>query len=617
MAHAARFTILVALTGCIPPLQVDTGDDPVVLQRARAQGDGDGAFVAVDVFGVADDGTAILCDQGQLDSVVRVTLPDGTVRTFDKKNEVEIVCSREQTPRLGLVLDNSGSQVEVLEETRTGAGSLVDGVLGAGGEAAIVRSSTFSSPLIPLTDDGAALDAVLDGLFVNEGWTALWDAVRMGNEALAEAPADPPASDLDDWCASATTAELVVMTNGVDNNSAEERLAGDGDGIDTTFEDILALTTQGAGTPVHTLALGRGVDHEILRELSQATGGGHVRVESSVVLAEAFGLVDSWMDSTWRICVEVEDEICGPAVVEFDYVMRGCNQGIGNGSEGCDPGNSNQGDPSNSNDEPTGDGRGNGNGNNGNGIGNGDMPDDTGDDGWEVVGQGTKTFHVHIPCGDAGVSARSAAVLLDLSAVGPGGDTMVRDLATWALDGGDTLVVVVDDRASDGSALPLVTALAGSGIQVRLMDEPEHGLGPQHVTDADAVWFVAGDHPMDDHGTADTLRWLKSSGVGVVLQGEDIGRGLGASFKTTPITGLAFANEGTKACGVRTDEAGWSVDVAPEAATILPTLVGTSWAYTGDLDITSVVDPDATVLAWAEVAVDGCTERVPAVVVSE
>ena len=28
-----------------------------------------------------------------------------------------------------------------------------------------------------------------------------------------------------------------------------------------------------------------------------------------------------------------------------------CNQGVGNGPEGCDPGNSNQGNPANSNDE--------------------------------------------------------------------------------------------------------------------------------------------------------------------------------------------------------------------------------------------------------------------------
>ncbi|MCA9543006.1 MAG: PKD domain-containing protein, partial [Myxococcales bacterium] len=36
----------------------------------------------------------------------------------------------------------------------------------------------------------------------------------------------------------------------------------------------------------------------------------------------------------------------------------GCNQGVGNGEEGCDPGNSNQGNPDNTNDEPSSDGTG-------------------------------------------------------------------------------------------------------------------------------------------------------------------------------------------------------------------------------------------------------------------
>lgn len=32
-------------------------------------------------------------------------------------------------------------------------------------------------------------------------------------------------------------------------------------------------------------------------------------------------------------------------------ISQHCNQGVGNGPENCDPGNSNQGDPSRSNDE--------------------------------------------------------------------------------------------------------------------------------------------------------------------------------------------------------------------------------------------------------------------------
>ncbi|TNF82113.1 MAG: hypothetical protein EP299_01615 [Acidobacteria bacterium] len=42
-----------------------------------------------------------------------------------------------------------------------------------------------------------------------------------------------------------------------------------------------------------------------------------------------------------------------------------CDQGVGDGSEGCDPANSNQGDPNNSNDEPDGTGPGNPGKNNG------------------------------------------------------------------------------------------------------------------------------------------------------------------------------------------------------------------------------------------------------------
>ncbi|MES2645024.1 MAG: VCBS repeat-containing protein [Myxococcota bacterium] len=48
---------------------------------------------------------------------------------------------------------------------------------------------------------------------------------------------------------------------------------------------------------------------------------------------------------------------CGIEVVNSG---SGCNQGLGNGSEDCDPGNSNQGDPANSNDENATSGRGNG-----------------------------------------------------------------------------------------------------------------------------------------------------------------------------------------------------------------------------------------------------------------
>lgn len=56
-----------------------------------------------------------------------------------------------------------------------------------------------------------------------------------------------------------------------------------------------------------------------------------------------------------------DDPWAAPPEDEGTTHGSGCNQGRGNGSEGCDPGNSNQGDPANSNDEVDG-GRGNGRG---------------------------------------------------------------------------------------------------------------------------------------------------------------------------------------------------------------------------------------------------------------
>ncbi len=50
---------------------------------------------------------------------------------------------------------------------------------------------------------------------------------------------------------------------------------------------------------------------------------------------------------------------CPPAGGTVVHVKVKCNQGVGNGPEGCDPGNSNQGDPSRSNDEPAGTAPGN------------------------------------------------------------------------------------------------------------------------------------------------------------------------------------------------------------------------------------------------------------------
>ena len=70
-------------------------------------------------------------------------------------------------------------------------------------------------------------------------------------------------------------------------------------------------------------------------------------------------------DAFAKAAVTLTSAVVSPCGLASRPGRTGCNQGVGNGPEGCDPGNSNQGDPNRSNDElggtPGNPGRKNGN----------------------------------------------------------------------------------------------------------------------------------------------------------------------------------------------------------------------------------------------------------------
>jgi hypothetical protein len=61
------------------------------------------------------------------------------------------------------------------------------------------------------------------------------------------------------------------------------------------------------------------------------------------------------LNESRRLFLEVSNQMASRARLALGCFSQGwhqaCNQGVGNGPEGCDPGNSNQGDKSRSNDE--------------------------------------------------------------------------------------------------------------------------------------------------------------------------------------------------------------------------------------------------------------------------
>ncbi len=135
--------------------------------------------------------------------------------------------------------------------------------------AALVRVSTEASVLQELTSTGSELDAAVESLFVANGWTALWDGIRLGAETLEDAFAEDAPGGGNAFPV------VVAFTDGRDNNSADEQdTSYAGDGIDTSLEDLFELEAGGLRVPVYPIGTGD-ADEEELSELAEATGGAY------------------------------------------------------------------------------------------------------------------------------------------------------------------------------------------------------------------------------------------------------------------------------------------------------------------------------------------------------
>jgi len=173
-----------------------------------------------------------------------------------------------------IVADNSGSEADYESEITDAVDHFAHTILVREhpDRMGLVRVSTESEVLSPLTTSEDDVRAAATGqLYVNRGWTALWDGVRMANETLA---ADAILSSDTGVCMDRAFRSIVVFTDGQDNNSSDEQDSSyDGDGIDTTLDDLLDLQVYGAKTVVHVVGVGTDIDYTSLELLADATGG--------------------------------------------------------------------------------------------------------------------------------------------------------------------------------------------------------------------------------------------------------------------------------------------------------------------------------------------------------
>lgn len=154
-----------------------------------------------------------------------------------------------------------------------------------------------------------------------------------------------------------------------------------------------------------------------------------------------------------------------------------------------------------------------------------------------------------------------------------------------------------------------------SRYNVIMMDEPVDGVRATDLTGYDLVWHNNPGHPMGSVQTRDTL--LTFAG-GVVLQGDDLSRGV--NFSLEELTGLRFIDNGTEVvCGGMSyphDNNGgeqYRVSLDPNrVAGVNEAVIG--FRYGNDIDNTAITRPDFDVLAQAIGGPSTCIETRPAIV---
>lgn len=202
-----------------------------------------------------------------------------------------------------LVADNSGGLSQDIDLLKSSLEDFADAFLLGAGEnrVGLVRVSTDARPILELSSDPAAIGAAIDGLEVRNGWTALWDGVRIANQMLASNPLE--GDDDETTCFSGAYPMIVTMTDGVDNNSAgQKNTRYPGDGIDTFLDDLSDLRAGSRRPTVHSVAIGRNIDETALRTLANDSGGVYRTVDSYDQLLGALRSTSAQLSSMIPVC---------------------------------------------------------------------------------------------------------------------------------------------------------------------------------------------------------------------------------------------------------------------------------------------------------------------------
>ncbi len=513
-------------------------------------------YLGVDLLVTDEERRGVPCGQGNVD-VTFETSRNGTEGPWVLADEqsLQLNCN-DGKGDLALVVDNSGSLNNQLDLLKQGATAVAEQLLYSGGRLSLVRVSTDATVVSPLTKSTDDFDAAISGLRIHNGWTALWDGVRMGNETLgAELPnaVRDTQPSVAAFCSTARKHAIVLFTDGQENNSANQRFWSTtyaGDGIDTQLTDLESLRVAGVTTPIYAIGLGKDVDAPALESLTRATGGRYISIDTVEQIPGVLEMMVEYFTTTHRVCTELPSHQCGPLDVRVTYRTR--VQGVETSA--------------------------------------------------------VKLEHLNVPC-DVRAQGRVATILLTLAeseTTKATLDTLVANTVNYVspIDAPRVLFVRDDFHHGeyDSDTASQHQGLLEAGYTTEFLDEPPAGLSYAALANYDVVWFSNPGYPIDDATTVAALRQFSAEGGGVVLQGDDMSSVYGNSESIADLTQLVPIDNGVKYCGKTIDNSRggrYRVTLETLEHPILRGIEGTSFLYGDDIDTASLLDPATTVLAWA------------------
>ena len=331
--------LLLYYPGCAPDDRAQNSDVARVsmqlLRHSNCDSD-NSAFIGMDFLATDKNGAVIPCKQQDFDvsAWVSYTGPEGPFMPVPR-SMIEFSCAQPGNAVVGVTVDLSGSEKGFLGLIKKSVRALVHNILAGKGMASIVRVSTHAYVVVPVTASLRKLDDAISGLFLHNGWTALYDGIRIANETLQEAAKklqQNSPKNLHEFCTQGKKWGIVVYTDGRDNNSAEQHpcktCKTPPDKVNTTIEDLKDLQVNGVHTPIYVVGVGKNIDVDALSKLASISGGRFYNISDYRELFTKMSQIGKYFTATHQVCIKIPSPPCVKTYFKIRYRFKHNNHFI-------------------------------------------------------------------------------------------------------------------------------------------------------------------------------------------------------------------------------------------------------------------------------------------------